>query len=31
MQMRNGLDSGDSNLGFFRTIPEFLKMQHEKE
>ena len=25
-QMRNGLDGGDSILGFFRVISEFLKM-----
>ena len=30
-QMRNGLDGGDSILGFSRAMPEFLKMQHEKK
>ena len=30
-QMRNGLDGGDSILGFFRVISEFLKMRHQKE
>ncbi len=26
-QMRNGLDAGDSILGFFRTIPQALKVE----
>ena len=29
-QMKNGLASGDSILGFFRTIPALLSMQREK-
>jgi hypothetical protein len=29
-QMTNGLDAGDSILGFFRSIPGFLDMSRQK-